>query len=695
MPGDPLAEVLRRLRPAADRPDAELVRRYAAAHDAAAFEALVRRHGPAVFGVCRRVLRPGPDAEDAFQATFLVLARKAAAVRDPAAVGRWLYGVAHNVARRLRAANARRRAAEAAAPPPPAPPANWDDAAVVDDELARLPDRYRAALVACGVEGRTIREAAALLGWPAGTVATRLARGRALLARRLERRGVAVPAALVALGPAPASAELIERAARVGAPAGAVPASVLTLTNEVTRAMLLTKLKAVAAVLLAAGLGVAAVTAMPPAAAPAAQPPAPAKADPPAPTREAVAARKYIDRLLELKPKGGGQSLEDDTAPVLRDLVKLGPAATPAVIAALDETTDPFLLRCLGFAARAIGDRRAVPALIRAFPKTCLPSASDYGNVSADPELLAFLQAHSHDKRPGGTYYSFGRPITEFRAALRALTGTTQNEMELNFASLAGSPRQQELQREQFRRCAERWADWWDRNGRGLVGDAAFAPVGLPPRPKSVAPPPPADFPHGLRVKVGGGSSGGVLESARAAKAGAVFKDLDTGREGSLPEKLRAVPGRADRLDDIAAWAAGEGYDLMCTEVAGPGGEAQYVVRGLGLTAWEVDVGRRGTLAAEVRAEGRFDMGRPAGGLLAPFDRAAGRHAPGEPGLFLFRTREGGFGWVFVGVEVHDDTLQPGGAAGGDPELDPVAFRKGRRYGYRLVWEEPDAAPRP
>src|SRR6478736_4282492 len=120
MPGDPLAE---------------LVRRYAAGRDAAAFEALVRRHGPTVLGVCRRVLRPGPDAEDAFQATFLVLARKAAAVRDPAAV-----------ARRLRAANARRRAAEAALEPPAPPPAGGDDAGVVDDELAHLPDRYRAAL---------------------------------------------------------------------------------------------------------------------------------------------------------------------------------------------------------------------------------------------------------------------------------------------------------------------------------------------------------------------------------------------------------------------------------------------------------------------------------------------------------------------------------------------------------------------
>jgi hypothetical protein len=187
---------------------------------------------------------------------------------------------------------------------------------------------------------------------------------------------------------------------------------------------------------------------------------------------------------------------------------------------------------------------------------------------------------------------------------------------------------------------------------------------------------------------------GCVLESARAPKAWAVFKDLDTGREGPLPEKLRAPAGRPDRLDDITAWAAEEGFDLMCTELAGPGGETQYVIRGLGLTAWEVDTTRRQTLAQEVVAAGRFDMGRPAGGLLAPFDRAAGRHAPTEPGLFLFRTREGGFGWLFVGAEVHDNTLQPGRPVGGDIELDPVAFQKGRRFGYYLVWDDTASAER-
>src|SRR5438045_139559 len=154
MPGFSPSEVVRWLRPGghADRTDAELLRSYAAGRDEAAFEALVRRHGPMVLGVCRRVLRCEADAEDAFQATFLVLARKAAAVRDPAAVGNWLYGVAANVAHRARVRDRRRRAHELVAGtlPRPAAVCGWsDDGGLVDDELARLPARYRIPIVAC------------------------------------------------------------------------------------------------------------------------------------------------------------------------------------------------------------------------------------------------------------------------------------------------------------------------------------------------------------------------------------------------------------------------------------------------------------------------------------------------------------------------------------------------------------------
>jgi RNA polymerase sigma factor (sigma-70 family) len=217
---------------------------------------LVHRHAPMVWGVCRRVLRDPHDAEDAFQATFLVLVRRAAAIAEPDLVGNWLYGVAHQTARKARSTRARRWARETTGTDlpdtPAAAPAPADDLrAVLDRELSRLPAKYRAAVVLCDLEGRTRAEAARQLGVPPGTVAARVARGRARLAARLARRGVTVPAAALA-------AVLTRDAA--GAPAVLVrelPARVVALADRTTRGLAWAGLKKVSAAAL--GLGVLAV----------------------------------------------------------------------------------------------------------------------------------------------------------------------------------------------------------------------------------------------------------------------------------------------------------------------------------------------------------------------------------------------------------------------------------------------------
>src|SRR5262245_59467150 len=162
--------------------DAELLGRFLDRRDEAAFALLVRRHGPMVYGVCRRLLPTDQDAEDAFQATFLVLARKARAAA-PREVGNWLFGVARRAALLSRRSIARRRERVGDVPERPATPRD-ELRAVLDEELSRLPDTYRTVIVLCDLEGRTRREAAAMLGWPEGTVAGRLARARELLARR-------------------------------------------------------------------------------------------------------------------------------------------------------------------------------------------------------------------------------------------------------------------------------------------------------------------------------------------------------------------------------------------------------------------------------------------------------------------------------------------------------------------------------
>ena len=182
--------------------DGELVQRFAACGEEAAFAALVRRHGPLVLQVCQRLLDDTHTAEDVFQAAFLVLACKAGTLRKPETVGSFLYGVAYRLAQRARADAARRRRHEsrqAAAPPadPLAEVSGRELLAVLEDELDRLPAKYRTPLALCCLHGRTRDEAARQLGWSLRTLERRLQRGRSLLHSRLTRRGLGLSALLL------------------------------------------------------------------------------------------------------------------------------------------------------------------------------------------------------------------------------------------------------------------------------------------------------------------------------------------------------------------------------------------------------------------------------------------------------------------------------------------------------------------
>jgi RNA polymerase sigma factor (sigma-70 family) len=246
--------------------DGQLLECYLAGRDEAALEALIRRHGPMVLGVCRRVIGHHHDAEDAFQATFLVLVRKAASVRPRDQVANWLYGVAYQTARKARAVAARRRARERQVTDMPeraAPPHDGDSdlPAVLDQELSGLPDRYRVPIVLCDLEGKTRKEAARQLGWPEGTVSGRLSRGRVLLARRLAARGVVVAGAALAAGAASAAvpATLVTSTVQTAAlfaagKAAAASAKAACLAEGVLKAMLVTKLKVATVVVLALGV---------------------------------------------------------------------------------------------------------------------------------------------------------------------------------------------------------------------------------------------------------------------------------------------------------------------------------------------------------------------------------------------------------------------------------------------------------
>jgi RNA polymerase sigma factor (sigma-70 family) len=270
----PLHQAVRQLRGVVARqhigglPEADLWQRYVHERDEAAFETLVRRHGPMVLAVCRRILRNEQDAEDAFQATFLVLVRRAGSLHSPSTIASWLHGVAYRTALQARRAAARRRVKEAMALPRPVSPENplAELRPVLDQELGRLAPKYRAAVVLCDLEGKTRIEVARQLGWAEGTVASRLARGRSILAKRLARRGFTGTCVALALADgatsASVSAALVGSAvaaasscvASGGAASPLLSAKVLALTEGVSKSMFLAKIKSAIAVVLVLGI---------------------------------------------------------------------------------------------------------------------------------------------------------------------------------------------------------------------------------------------------------------------------------------------------------------------------------------------------------------------------------------------------------------------------------------------------------
>jgi RNA polymerase sigma factor (sigma-70 family) len=279
--------------------DGRLLEDFRARRDEAAFEALLLRHGPMVLGVCRRVLRQQQDAEDAFQATFLVLARKAASIRTQA-VGNWLYGVAFRTAMKAKLMTAKRRIKERQAEPMPRPEPeeDWRELLpLLDRELNRLPDRYRAPVVLCELEGKTRKEAAGQLGLAEGTLSSRLARGRAILARRLGGRAPVAAVGVLALArEASAGVPAGLLGSTAGAVTGTAPARVAALTAVILKGMLLNKLLGVTALVLAlvlVGLGAGAAALQ----AEAGQDEAAQKK----PTGETAAAQKQTAEERELK----------------------------------------------------------------------------------------------------------------------------------------------------------------------------------------------------------------------------------------------------------------------------------------------------------------------------------------------------------------------------------------------------------
>jgi len=373
--------------------DPELLGRFATARDGPAFAAIVGRHGPMVLATCRGVLRSADDAEDAFQATFLVLARKAGSIRVDGSLGGWLHRVARRVAVRANVEGARRRAREKAGTPveatEPGPRPFADLIPLLHEEIGRLPARYREPIVLCDLGELTRDEAAGQLGWPPGTVAGRLSRARKLLRDRMARRGVS-PTALAPLAGLPRAAvppAWAEAAARAACPpstsaaAGTVSATALLWGERVIRAMFLAKLRFVGALALAAATASAGLLAVGTLRGAEGQTPASkAPAMPPIGAEPPVIPRPGEGETVEVR----GRVLDPDGRPVAGAVIRID------VFLGLNEpdprepraTSGPdgrFALR----AAREVFDRFASGRSRR--PARVVATASGFGYGWAEP----------------------------------------------------------------------------------------------------------------------------------------------------------------------------------------------------------------------------------------------------------------------------------------------------------------------
>ncbi|MBN1591063.1 MAG: HlyD family efflux transporter periplasmic adaptor subunit [Pirellulales bacterium] len=399
----------------------------------------------------------------------------------------------------------------------------------------------------------------------------------------------------------------------------------------------------------------------------------------PAPTTEPALTpeqRKTFDdaiRVLRTVNHGKHGSWEQ-WAPAVRSLAALGRPAVPLLIKEIEKTDDRYCFSTLVFALRAIGDARAVPALVRMIPRTLTMPMGDYGGMTVkDKELHAFMCEHDMDDRegeqPDQPGFAFGSPRNELFATLRRLTGKRFAYDEITALELVGTPRQRAMQRRLFHDEAQRWAKWWEANWRNFTKDPAYAKVNL-------APLDPADlvllarsgrpirgFATGPDVRIWPSPVDGVEQMGQVMfffrddpEKRMRCLDLDTFRVPRWPHELPS-PEKLDPSHEpaLAAWARRDGVDLLGVEYRPPGSDRIFhVVRALGMKVWQIDNDRWPTISEELADSKPLALGRPADDLLMHYDTKTARYVPDAPATFLFITREGARGVL----QVNNDNLK-------------------------------------
>ncbi len=337
----------------------------------------------------------------------------------------------------------------------------------------------------------------------------------------------------------------------------------------------------------------------------------------------------------------------------IKELVDIGRPAVPALTAALERTTKDTPMRLLSFTLRAIGDPRAVPALIRTLPKTLRPPGSDCGMSVRDAALLKFMEENDLHEGPGDRLarrdFNMGRPVRELCGALRKITGTNQNDSAIFSTFLDGGEQQRALQQRAFDEVARRWADWWKANWNQFIDDPALADVGLP-APKEE--PSFKRFLTGPNLKVSGGESGMIVSPVEKRSPRCLLA-LGLNRTLDLPPALADTNTGPVSLETVSAWAARAGADLAGTLYGDPqSGKVYYCLRPIGLQAWEVPNRHWTNIEQELQRDALPPLEAPAGDLLMHFNAAKQCYEPARRATFLFITRDGMQGILRVMAQV-------------------------------------------
>jgi hypothetical protein len=341
-------------------------------------------------------------------------------------------------------------------------------------------------------------------------------------------------------------------------------------------------------------------------------------------------------------------SRDEEWARTIRELAKIGKMAVPELVAELDRTDRDATLRSLAFCLRAIGDPRAVPALIRAIPKALRPPGSDCGLGILDPELRAFMLAHQNYKDDQATHVACGRPVNEILSAIERITQHQEppnlgKNDPLRGVFLGGSPEQQARQRALFEQRRQLWQAWWAKNGQGLVTQEELRSVELPRRAEDLVESAGVArygmlFPTGRDVRLGPVRM--LRLTTSAYWNGKSHLDFDTGRVFEEYERYKSADwGRPDEFGArISTWYRHNAIDVRC----------QGPPDGVDLQLWLIDDRRWDTLPAEIQKNEPLPLGREATSYLARFETSRTDFKYDQLATFLFTTREGGRGIVQV-----------------------------------------------